>query len=144
MFYRNTALCHGTMKPMFWLRLSTHSARVVHVHWFYNCRIKVFKDCLRLKFGSHYWTHATALPSKWYFWVYWESNWLSISSQFDSNILQLLGIPGRILVPPATQLFRSKWLHFFFFFFFQCTRITILHYFENDIFCVLAENVLND
>ena len=31
--------------------------------------------------------------------------WLSI---------QLLGIPGRILVPPVTQLFRSKWLHFFF------------------------------
>ena len=43
-----------------------------------------------------------------------ESNWLSISSQFDSNNLQLLGIPGRILVPPVTQLFSSKWLHFFF------------------------------
>ena len=39
---------------------------------------------------------------------------LSLSSQFDSNILQLLGILGRILVPPVTQLFRSKWLHFFF------------------------------
>ena len=65
---------------------------------------------------------------------YWESNWqfdsltqsqieilrvkltiwLSIPSQFHSNILQLLGIPGRILVPPMTQFFRSKWLHFFF------------------------------
>ena len=45
---------------------------------------------------------------------YWESIWLSISSQFDSNILQLLGIPGWILVPPVTQHFRSKWLHFFF------------------------------
>ena len=43
-----------------------------------------------------------------------ESIWLSISSQFDSNILQLLRIPGWILVPPVTQLFRSKWLHFFF------------------------------
>ena len=41
-------------------------------------------------------------------------NWTSISNQFDSNILQLLGIPGRTLVPPVTQLFRSKWLHFFF------------------------------
>ena len=40
--------------------------------------------------------------------------WPSISSQFDSNILQLLEIQGRILVPPVTQLFRSKWLHFFF------------------------------
>ena len=40
------------------------------------------------------------------------ADWLSISSQFDSNILQLLGIPGRILVPPLTQLFRSNWLHF--------------------------------
>ena len=36
-------------------------------------------------------------------------NWLSISSQFDSNILQLLVIPGRILVPPVTQLFILKW-----------------------------------
>ena len=36
------------------------------------------------------------------------------SSQFDSNILQLLGISGRILVPKVTQLFRSKWLPFSF------------------------------
>ena len=28
---------------------------------------------------------------------YWESNWLDIESLFDSNILQLLGISGRIL-----------------------------------------------
>ena len=40
--------------------------------------------------------------------------WLSISSQFDWNTFQLLGIPGRILVPQVTQLYRSKWLHFFF------------------------------
>ena len=39
-------------------------------------------------------------------------NWLSISSQFDLNILQLLGIPSRILLPPVTQFFRSKWLLF--------------------------------
>ena len=30
------------------------------------------------------------------------SNRLPISSQVDLNILQLLGIPGRILVPPVT------------------------------------------
>ena len=42
------------------------------------------------------------------------TNWLSLSSQFDSNIQQLLGIPGRIIVPPVTQIFRSKWLNFFF------------------------------
>ena len=30
------------------------------------------------------------------------------SSQFESNILQLHGILGRILVPSVTQLFRSK------------------------------------
>ena len=36
-----------------------------------------------------------------------------LSSQFDSNILQLLGIPCRILAP-VTQLFRSKWLYFSF------------------------------
>ena len=40
--------------------------------------------------------------------IHVNSNWLSISSQYDSNILQLLGILGRILVPPATQLFRSN------------------------------------
>ena len=34
--------------------------------------------------------------------------------QFDSNIFQLLGIPGRILASPVTQLFRSKWLYFLF------------------------------
>ena len=45
--------------------------------------------------------------------------WFSISSQSDSNILQLLRILGRILVPPVTQLFRSKWLPFFF----QCACV---------------------
>ena len=48
------------------------------------------------------------------------SIWLSTSIQFDSNILQLLGMSaGQILVPPVTQLFRSKWLHFFF----QCSYL---------------------
>ena len=32
------------------------------------------------------------------------SIWLSISIQFDSNILQFLGIPGRNLVPAVTQI----------------------------------------
>ena len=35
-------------------------------------------------------------------------NLLLISSQFDSNIIQLLWIPGWIIVPRVTQLFRSK------------------------------------
>ena len=39
------------------------------------------------------------------------------SKYFYTNILQLLGIPGRILVPSVTQFFRSKWLNFFF----QCS-----------------------
>ena len=51
------------------------------------------------------------IPSNWRIF---ESNWLDIERQFDSYILQLLGIPGRILLPPVTQLFRSKWLIFFF------------------------------
>ena len=42
------------------------------------------------------------------------SIWLLISTIFDSNVLQLIRIPGRILVPPVTQFFRSKWLSFFF------------------------------
>ena len=41
-------------------------------------------------------------------------NWLDIESQFDSNILQLLRIPGRILISQVTKLFRSIWLYFFF------------------------------
>ena len=49
-------------------------------------------------------------------------NLLLISSQFDSNNLQLLGIPGRILVPSVTQLVRSQWLHFFI----QCLLFTCL------------------
>ena len=53
---------------------------------------------------------------------YWESkNWRSISSQFDSNILQLLlGISGQTSVPPVAQLFRSKWFQFFF----RCMRFS--------------------
>ena len=39
---------------------------------------------------------------------YWESNWLNIDSQIDSNILQLLTLPGRIIIPPVTELLRSK------------------------------------
>ena len=50
------------------------------------------------------------IPSNWRIF---ESNWLDIESQFDWNILQLLGIPGWILVPPVTQLFGSKWFNFF-------------------------------
>ena len=61
---------------------------------------------------------------------YWESIRLDIESQFDSNILQLLGIPGRILLPPVTQLLRSKWLIFFF----QCCcridRIILPHRYD--------------
>ena len=37
------------------------------------------------------------------------SNRLDIESQFDSNIVQLLGIPGQILVPPCSDSnFKSK------------------------------------
>ena len=53
------------------------------------------------------------IPSNWRIL---ESNWLNIESQIinlTQIFLQLLGIPGRILVSPLTQLFRSKWLHFF-------------------------------
>ena len=51
------------------------------------------------------------IPSNWRIF---DLNWLSISSLFDSNILQILRIPDRTSVPPVTQFFRSKWLHFFF------------------------------
>ena len=44
---------------------------------------------------------------------HWELNWLNIVCQIDSNILQLLTLPGRIIISPVTQLLRSKWLIFF-------------------------------
>ena len=59
---------------------------------------------LRVKFTQHW-------ESNWL--KHWESNWLNIESQIDSNILQLLTLPGRIIIPPVTQLLRSKWLNFF-------------------------------
>ena len=46
------------------------------------------------------------IPSNWR--ILRVKIWLLISSQFDLNIFQLLGITGRILVPPMTQLFMSK------------------------------------
>ena len=51
------------------------------------------------------------IPSNWRIF---ESNWLDIKSEIVLNILQLLWIPGWILVPPVTLLFRAKWLHFSF------------------------------
>ena len=42
-----------------------------------------------------------------------ESIKLLMLSQFDSNILQLPTLPGRILIPQVSQLFMSKWLNFF-------------------------------
>ena len=62
------------------------------------------------------------IPSNWRIF---ESNWfdfviqfiilLSISSQFDANVLHLdTQNQGRIFIPPVTKLFRSKWLHFSF------------------------------
>ena len=73
-------------------------------------------------------------PGKVSNWKIFESIWLSMLSQFDSqcwvltliaetiwlmlkqfdwNILQLPTLPGRILVPQVTQLFMSKLLNFF-------------------------------
>ena len=41
-------------------------------------------------------------PKKLSHW--WNKILLSLSSQIDSNILQLLGIPGGILVSPVTRI----------------------------------------
>ena len=60
------------------------------------------------------------IPSKYLSILRVNSNRLSIASQFDSNILESLGIQGRILVPPVTQLFRSKWLQFIFQWYLRC------------------------
>ena len=56
------------------------------------------------------------IPSNWRIF---EPHWLgvvktlNIESIWLNYILQLLGIPGQILVSLVTQLFRSKWQHFF-------------------------------
>ena len=71
---------------------------------------------------------------------HWESNWLNIESPIDStlrvqltqhwesnwlkNILQLLTLPGWIIIPPVTQLLRSKWLKFFY----RCTERKMSHF----------------
>ena len=59
------------------------------------------------QFDSEYRVNLTQILDNWTIWLW-------ISSQFDSNILQLLWNPGRILVPLVTQICRSKWLHFSF------------------------------
>ena len=102
------------------------SKKIFTTSWFHGEKSNLIKYNSVLhwkKKWSHFdlksWVHGGTkfrprIPSNWRIF---ESKWLSISNQYDWNILQLLGIPGRILVPPVTQLFRSKWLHFFF----QCT-----------------------
>ena len=86
-----------------WLSISSQFVFQYRVNWTLN--IESIWLSISSQFDSQYRVNLT---------LNIESIWLSISSQFDSNILQLLGIPGRILVPPVTQLFRSKWFHFFF------------------------------
>ena len=74
---------------------------------------------------------------------------LDIESQTDSqyrvNWTQIfrnyiLGIPGQILVPPVTQRFKSKWLHFFFewFPFFSMKIVTWVR--ENNVKNILLRN----
>ena len=88
------------------------------IHFFAVFFVKKQRDSIphRKKKWSHFdlksWvTGGTKIQPRYWVSI---SNCLSISIQFDSNILQLLGIQGRILAPPVTQLFRSKWLHSFF------------------------------
>ena len=73
-------------------------------------------------------------------WRTFESSWLSITSQYDSNILQLLVIAGRILFPQVTQLFRSKWLHFFFQW--TCFHLLCLIWWNTMLFCMRMRRVI--
>ena len=84
-----------------WLDIESQIVRVNLTHFIY---LRIFESNCQSQFYSFYifeniWVKLTR---------YWE---LNCPSQFDSNILQLLGIPDRILVTPVTQFFRSKWLH---------------------------------
>ena len=89
------------------------------------------------------------------------SNWLDIQSHFLTlniesmwlkySLILLLGIPGRILVSPVTQLFRSKWLHFSIHYWgkqqqlawegFMATKILILNQIVEDI-CLCSQQQL--
>ena len=114
--FHGAASC-GDIKELFWSSIAW--VNLLPQHQPYSERKKTSH------FGLKSWvTGGTKIrPGMTSYWRIFESNWLDIESQivnrfdvesqFDSNILQLLGIPGRILVPPVTQLFRAKWLHFF-------------------------------
>ena len=86
----------------YWFNIESHIDSKLRVkltqHWESNWLniVSQIDSTLRIKLTQH-----------------WESNWLNIESQIGSNILQLLTLSGWILVPPVTQLFRSKWLNFF-------------------------------
>ena len=60
------------------------------------------------------------------FTQHWESSWLNIESQIEFNILQLLTLPGQIIVPPVTQRLKPKWLNFFS----RCTEQKKLSHFD--------------
>ena len=72
------------------------------------------KECyFRINFPSfqYSWT-ADSLFLHWKKkWSHFDlKSWVTGGTKIRPCVLQLLGIPGRILVQPVTQLFRSKWL----------------------------------
>ena len=91
--------------------------RIFESNWFkINSQID---STLRVKLTQHWESNSLNIESQvdWTlrvkFTQHWESNSLNIESPIDSNILQLLTLLGRIIIPPVTQLLRSKWLNFF-------------------------------
>ena len=99
-----------------WLKLRVKLTQ----HWESNwLNIESLIDStLRIKLTQHWesnWLNIESLiGSTWRVKLaqHWESSWLNIESKIDSNILQLLTLPGRIIIPPVTQLLRSKWINF--------------------------------
>ena len=96
----------------------------------FNCHLNSIQFILKIKAihckkkQSHFDTalrnYNSTRDSK--YWRIFESNWLDIESQFELTLnIESLWFKyspitrnlGQILVLPVTQLFRSKWLHFF-------------------------------
>ena len=86
------------------LRITTVSYHI-SLHPFYRLLL-VSYICIPYAYDLKRWDtgRINIWPEIKNIWKIFESNWLDIESQFSSNILQLLGIPGWILVLPVTHI----------------------------------------
>ena len=107
---------------IYYLYVLFHSSSVLWYFFFYSLLFTInlnvlHKRCLHWKKKwSHFDLKVESLAELKFDpgfqssnWRIFESNWFDIESQINNLTLST----ESILVPPMTQLFRSKWLHFF-------------------------------